>query len=73
MRCAGIWHRWKFHLWCITRYRFQGSAPLPNSIPRSARRQICLCSRVLSLPMHPSLADFEVEKVIEGVREFFKK
>ena len=28
-----------------------------------------LCSRVLSLPMHPSLADFEVEKVISGVRE----
>jgi dTDP-4-amino-4,6-dideoxygalactose transaminase len=31
-----------------------------------------LCSRVLSLPMHPSLADFEVEKVISGVRSFFK-
>jgi dTDP-4-amino-4,6-dideoxygalactose transaminase len=31
-----------------------------------------LCSRVLSLPMHPSLAEFEVEKVISGIKSFFK-
>jgi dTDP-4-amino-4,6-dideoxygalactose transaminase len=31
-----------------------------------------LCSRVVSLPMHPSLADFEVGKVIDGVKSFFK-
>jgi dTDP-3-amino-3,4,6-trideoxy-alpha-D-glucose transaminase len=31
-----------------------------------------LCSRVLSLPMHPFLTDVEVDKVIDGVRGFFK-
>ena len=31
-----------------------------------------LCSRILSLPMHPSLQDFEVEKVVAAVRGFFK-
>jgi dTDP-4-amino-4,6-dideoxygalactose transaminase len=31
-----------------------------------------LCSRVLSLPLHPSLADHEVEKVVSGVRSFIK-
>ena len=31
-----------------------------------------LCSRVLSLPMHPSLTDSEVSKVITGVGSFFK-
>jgi dTDP-4-amino-4,6-dideoxygalactose transaminase len=30
-----------------------------------------LCSRVLSLPMHPSLTDSEVTKVISGVRSYF--
>jgi dTDP-4-amino-4,6-dideoxygalactose transaminase len=32
-----------------------------------------LCSRVLSLPMHAFLSDGEVNRVIEGVTEFFKK
>lgn len=32
-----------------------------------------LCSRVLSLPMHPSLADYEVGKVVDAVRSFFKR
>jgi dTDP-3-amino-3,4,6-trideoxy-alpha-D-glucose transaminase len=32
-----------------------------------------LCSRVLSLPMHAFLTDGEVDRVIEGVRGFFKK
>jgi dTDP-3-amino-3,4,6-trideoxy-alpha-D-glucose transaminase len=31
-----------------------------------------LSSRLLSLPMHAFLTDWEVERVIEGVREFFK-
>jgi dTDP-4-amino-4,6-dideoxygalactose transaminase len=31
-----------------------------------------LCSRVLSLPMHAFLTDGEVNRVIEGVTEFFK-
>jgi dTDP-4-amino-4,6-dideoxygalactose transaminase len=31
-----------------------------------------LCSRLLSLPMHAFLTDGEVERVIEGVRGFFK-
>src|SRR5438093_1610039 len=30
-----------------------------------------LCARVLSLPIHPALADHEVERVISGVRSFF--
>ena len=40
--------------------------------PAKCPRADLLCSRVLSLPMHPSLADFEVEKVVSGVRSFFK-
>ena len=32
-----------------------------------------LCSRVLSLPMHAFLTDGEVDRVIEGVRQFFKE
>jgi dTDP-3-amino-3,4,6-trideoxy-alpha-D-glucose transaminase len=32
-----------------------------------------LCARVLSLPIHPALADHEVERVVEGVRAFFRK
>ena len=32
-----------------------------------------LCARVLSLPMHPSLREFEVEEVVGAVREFFEK
>jgi len=32
-----------------------------------------LCSRALSLPMHAFLTDVEVDRVIEGVREFVKK
>ena len=32
-----------------------------------------LCSRVLSLPMHPALSDFDIEKVISGVRSFFER
>jgi len=53
--------------------------PLPRQrafaefYPAKCPQADLLCSRVLSLPMHPSLADFEVEKVIEGVRGFFKK
>jgi len=39
----------------------------PSPCPQADR----LCSRVLSLPIHPSLEDFEVEKVISGVRSFF--
>jgi dTDP-4-amino-4,6-dideoxygalactose transaminase len=30
-----------------------------------------LCERVLSLPMHPGLADHDVERVIAGIRSFF--
>jgi len=41
----------------------------PAECPNADR----LCARVLSLPMHPSLKDFEVEAVIEGVRGFFEK
>jgi dTDP-4-amino-4,6-dideoxygalactose transaminase len=41
----------------------------PAECPNADR----LCARVLSLPMHPSLRDFEVEAVIEGVRGFFGK
>jgi len=40
----------------------------PGACPNANR----LCERVLSLPMHPSLQDFEVERVIAGVRGFFK-
>lgn len=32
-----------------------------------------LCSRVLSIPIHPWLSDGEVDRVIEGVRSFFKR
>jgi dTDP-4-amino-4,6-dideoxygalactose transaminase len=32
-----------------------------------------VCSRVLSLPMHAFLSDGEVNRVIEGVTEFFKR
>jgi len=32
-----------------------------------------LCSRVLSLPMHAFLSDADVDRVIEGVHEFFKR
>ena len=32
-----------------------------------------LCSRVLSLPMHAFLSDGEVDRVIDGVRGFFKR
>jgi len=42
---GGIWRRWRFHLWCITRYHYQDNGPFPNSIPRSARMRIC-CVRV---------------------------
>jgi dTDP-4-amino-4,6-dideoxygalactose transaminase len=31
-----------------------------------------LCARVLSLPMHAFLTDVEVDRVIDGMREFFK-
>jgi dTDP-4-amino-4,6-dideoxygalactose transaminase len=31
-----------------------------------------LCARVVSLPMHACLTDGEVDRVIEGVRSFFK-
>jgi len=53
--------------------------PLPRQTafaelnPAKCHNAELFCSRVLSLPMHPSLADFEVEKVISGVRSFFKK
>ena len=39
--------------------------------PAKCAHADALCSRVLSLPMHPSLADHEVERVISGVRSFF--
>jgi dTDP-4-amino-4,6-dideoxygalactose transaminase len=32
-----------------------------------------LCARVLSLPMHAFLTDVEVDRVIDGVRGFFKR
>jgi dTDP-3-amino-3,4,6-trideoxy-alpha-D-glucose transaminase len=32
-----------------------------------------ICSRVLSLPIHGSMTDSEVERVIDGVRQFFPK
>jgi dTDP-4-amino-4,6-dideoxygalactose transaminase len=32
-----------------------------------------ICSRVLSLPMHAFLTDPEVQKIIEAVREFFRR
>jgi len=41
----------------------------PAACPNAER----LCARVLSLPMHPSLRDFEVEQVITAIREFFAK
>jgi len=41
--------------------------------PAKCPRADLLCSRVLSLPMHASLTDGEVEKVVEVVRGFFKK
>jgi len=40
--------------------------------PRACPNAEQLCSRVLSLPIHPALADHEVERVIEGVASFFK-
>jgi dTDP-4-amino-4,6-dideoxygalactose transaminase len=37
------------------------------ALPRAER----FARRMLSLPMHPDLADAEVERVVEGVRSFF--
>ena len=39
----------------------------PAHCPRADR----LCQRVLSLPIHPGLAEHDVERVITGVRSFF--
>jgi dTDP-3-amino-3,4,6-trideoxy-alpha-D-glucose transaminase len=39
----------------------------PAACPRADR----LCSQVLSLPIHPSLADHEVARVIDALRKFF--
>ncbi len=46
---------------------FADLATHPASCPRADR----LCSQVLSLPIHASLADHEVERVVAGVQSFF--
>jgi len=46
---------------------FEAFSKGPASCPNAER----LCSQVLSLPIHPSLADYEVERVVAAVRSFF--